>query len=49
MMRAQMIAQSYGVKAALIPASTSNIETFFRCFLREIPMVWYDGIWVLTK
>lgn len=43
LLRAKMIAESHGLEAAVVPANTSDMETFFRYFLREILMVWYDG------
>ena len=44
LLRAGMLAKSYGIDAATVPANTSDSDVFFRYFLREIFMVWYDGI-----
>lgn len=44
LLRAGMLAKSHGLNAATIPANTSDTETFFKYFLREIFMVWYDGL-----
>lgn len=44
LLRAQMLAKSHGINAATVPANTSDMETFFRFFGREILMVWYDGL-----
>lgn len=44
LLRASIIAKSYGLNVATIPANSSDTETFFRYFLREIPMVWLDGL-----
>lgn len=44
LLRAQMLAKSHGIEAATVPANTSDTETFFKYFLREIIMVWYDGV-----
>lgn len=47
--RAQMIGKSYDLNIATVAANTSDMETFFKFFLREIPMVWYDGLKILMK
>lgn len=47
LLRAQMIAKSYGIDAATVPANTSDMQIFFRYFVREIFMVWYDGLKIL--
>lgn len=44
LLRAKMIAKEYGIDAVTIAASTSDTESFFKYFVREIFMVWYDGI-----
>ena len=44
LLRASMLAKSYGIDAATVPAHTSDTQAFFTYFLREIFMVWYDGI-----
>ena len=44
LLRARMIAKDYGIQAYTIPANTSDTEAFFKYFLREILMVWYDGL-----
>ena len=47
--RAQMIGKSYGLNISTVAANTSDAEVFFKHFLREIPMVWYDGLKILIK
>lgn len=47
LLRARMLAKDHGIDAATIPANTSDMNTFFKFFLREIVMVWYDGLRVL--
>lgn len=44
LLRAGMLAKSHDLKPVLVAANTSDMETFFRYFLREIAMVWYDGL-----
>lgn len=44
LLRAKMIAKENGIDAVTIAASTSDAELFFKYFVREIFMVWYDGI-----
>ena len=44
LLRAKMIAKECGIDAVTIAASTSDTESFFKYFVREIFMVWYDGI-----
>lgn len=47
--RAQMIGKSYDLNIATVAANTSDMDTFFKFFLREIPLVWYDGLKILMK
>ena len=44
LLRAKMIAKSYGIDAVTIAAHTSDTEAFFKYFVREIFMIWYDSI-----
>lgn len=44
LLRARLIAKSYDLDVATIPAHTSDTEAFFTYFIREIFMVWYDGL-----
>lgn len=44
LLRARMIGESYELNISTVPAHTSDTKTFFTYFLREILMVWYDGI-----
>lgn len=44
LLRAAMIGESYDLNISTVPANTSDMDTFFKFFLREIAMVWYDGI-----
>lgn len=44
LLRARLIAKSYDLDVATIPAHTSDTEAFFQYFIREIFMVWYDGL-----
>ena len=44
LLRAKMIAKEYGIEATTIAASTSDTKAFFTYFVREIFMIWYDGI-----
>ena len=47
LLRAQMLAKAHGLNASTIPANTSDANTFFTYFLREIAMVWYEGLRIL--
>ena len=47
LLRARLIAKSYGLDVATIPARTSNTEGFFKYFVREIFVIWYDGLKLL--
>lgn len=49
LLRAKMIAESYDIRVSTVAAGTSDMETFFRYFVREIFMVWFDGIKVALK
>lgn len=44
LLRAKMIAKHYGIDATVIAAHTSDSEAFMTYFVREIFMVWYDGL-----
>lgn len=44
LLRAGMLAKDHGIDAATVPAHTSDAKAFFTYFLREIVMVWYDGL-----
>ena len=44
LLRAKMIAKSYGIDAVTIAAHTSDTKAFMTYFVREIFMVWYDGL-----
>lgn len=44
LLRAQMLAKSHGIDAATVAAHTSDAKSFITYFLREIVMVWYDGL-----
>ena len=44
LLRARLIAKSYDLDVSTIPAHTSDTEAFFQYFIREIFMVWYDGL-----
>ena len=44
LLRAKMIAKSYGIDAVTIAAHTSDAKAFMTYFVREIFMVWYDGL-----
>lgn len=44
LLRARMIGESYDLNVTTVPAHTSEMNTFFKFFLREILMVWYDGL-----
>lgn len=49
LLRSGILAKSHDLKPVLIAANTSDMNTFFRYFLREIPMVWYDGLKTALK
>lgn len=44
LLRANMIAKDLGIDAVTVAAHTSDAEAFITYFLREIFMVWYDGL-----
>ena len=44
LLRASMIAQNNGLDPIMIPAPTSDTEAFCKYFVREIFMIWLDGI-----
>ena len=44
LLRSAMIAKNYGLDPITIPASTSDTKAFMTYFVREIFMVWYDGL-----
>ena len=44
LLRAKMIAKNYGIDPVTIAANTSDTQAFFRYFVREIFMIWYDSI-----
>ena len=44
LLRAKMIARDYGIDAITIAAHTSDSKAFMTYFVREIFMVWYDGL-----
>lgn len=47
LLRARLIARSYDLNVATIPAHTSDTKAFFTYYFREIFMVWYDGLRLL--
>ena len=47
LLRSRLIAKSYDLDVSTVPARTSDTETFFTYFVREIFMVWYDGMKLL--
>ena len=47
LLRARLIARSYDLDVATIPAHTSDTKAFFTYYVREIFMVWYDGLRLL--
>lgn len=49
LLRSGILAKSHDLKPVLVAANTSDMNTFFRYFLREIPMVWYDGLKATLK
>ena len=44
LLRSEMLAKECGIDAVTVAAHTSDTEAFFKYFVREIFMVWYDGI-----
>ena len=44
LLRAGMIAKDFGIDAITIAAHTSDTKAFMTYFVREIFMVWYDGL-----
>jgi len=44
LLRAKMIAKSHDIDAITIAAHTSDTKAFMTYFVREIFMVWYDGL-----
>ena len=42
--RAKMIGKSYGMNISTVPAPTSDAKMFFKYFLREIPVFWFDAL-----
>lgn len=44
LLRARMIAADHGIDAVTVAAHTSDTKAFFTYFLREILVVWYDGL-----
>ena len=44
LLRAQMIARDYGLEPVTVAAATTDSNAFMTYFIREIFMVWYDGI-----
>lgn len=44
LLRSSMIAKSYGLDPVTIPAATTDTKAFMTYFVREIFMVWYDGL-----
>lgn len=47
LLRARLIAKNYDLDVATIPAHTSDTQAFFKFYIREIFMVWYDGLKLL--
>jgi hypothetical protein len=39
-----MIAKDYGIDAVTVAAHTTDTKAFMTYFVREIFMVWYDGL-----
>ena len=39
-----MIARDYGIDAVTIAAATTDTKAFMTYFIREIFMVWFDGL-----
>ena len=44
LLRAGMIAKDHGLDPVTIPASTTDTKAFMTYFIREIFMVWYNGL-----
>jgi uncharacterized SAM-binding protein YcdF (DUF218 family) len=44
LLRAGMIAKDYGIDAVTVAAATTDTKAFMTYFVREIFMVWYDGL-----
>ena len=44
LLRAGMIARDYGIDAVTIAAATTDTKAFMTYFIREIFMVWFDGL-----
>jgi uncharacterized SAM-binding protein YcdF (DUF218 family) len=44
LLRAGMIAKDYGIDAVTVAAHTTDTKAFMTYFVREIFMVWYDGL-----
>ena len=44
LLRAKMIAKDHGIDAITIAAHTSDTKAFMTYFVREIFMVWFDGL-----
>ena len=44
LLRASMIAKRFDLRPSTVAASTSDMNTFIRYFLREIPLVWLEGL-----
>ena len=44
LLRAQMIAKDYGLEPVTVAAATTDSNAFMTYFIREIFMVWYDGL-----
>ena len=44
LLRAGMIAKKYDLDPVTIPAATTDTKAFITYFIREIFMVWYDGL-----
>ena len=44
LLRAAMIAKDLGIEPITIAASTTDTKAFMTYFIREIFMVWYDGL-----
>jgi len=49
LLRARMLAKSHGLEVVTVPAGTSDPKTFATYFLREILMVWFDGLKIALK
>lgn len=44
LLRARLLARRQGVSAATIPASSTHRSSFWKHFLREIPVLWYYAL-----